>query len=196
MERIWGLGRVVLFSSTADTAWNDLPVRLSFVPLMHRALGSIVQRQDEGLNIQVGEKFTRRVGTEYLDRQATFTKPGQAEALRDVGRVEIVDGRPVLQYGQTDFAGVYEAAVVDPALTVKFAAHANPAESSMDELSPAQLGTIRSVAQVVEWSPNMDLKGLVQKDRTGLEFWLPIAILALVVAGTESYLAQLFSREK
>ena len=30
--------------STADTAWNDLPVRLPFVPLLHRALGSIVQR--------------------------------------------------------------------------------------------------------------------------------------------------------
>jgi aerotolerance regulator-like protein/VWA domain-containing protein/CARDB protein len=196
MERTWGLGRVVLFSSTADTAWNDLPVRLSFVPLIHRTLGSIVQRQDEGLNIQVGEKFTRRVATEFLDRQTTFTKPGQAEALRDVGRVEVADGRPVLQYSQTDYAGVYQAAVVDPALSVKFAAQANSAESSMDELSSAQLGTIRSVAQIVQWSSNMDLKGLVQKERTGLEFWLPIAIVALIVAGTESYLAQLFSREK
>ena len=196
MERTWGLGRVVLFSSTADTAWNDLPVRLSFVPLVHRTLGSIVQRQDEGLNIQVGEKFARRIGTEFLDHQATFTKPGQAEALRDVGRVEVADGRPVLQYSETDFAGVYEAAVVDPPLTVKFAAQPNAAESSMDELSPAQLNTIKSAAQVVQWVPNMDLKGLVQKDRTGLEFWLPIAIVALIIAGTETFLAQLFSREK
>lgn len=196
MERTWGLGRVVLFSSTADTAWNDLPVRLSFVPLIHRTLGSLVQRQDEGLNIQVGEKFTRRVGTEFLDREATFTKPGQAETLRDLGRVELADGRPVLQYSRTDFAGVYDAAVVDPALAIKFAAHANSAESSMDELSPAQLNTIKSVAQIVNWSPNMDLKSLVQKERTGLEFWLPLAIIALLIAGTETYLAQLFSREK
>jgi hypothetical protein len=196
MERTWGLGRVVLFSSTADTAWNDFPVRLSFVPLIHRTLGSIVQRQDEGLNIRVGEKFARRVGTEFLDRQATFTKPGQAEALRDVSRVEVADGRPMLQYSQTDHAGVYEAAVIDPPLTVKFAAQANSAESSMDELSLAQLNTIKSAAQVVQWVSNMDLKGLVQKDRTGLEFWLPIAILALIVASAETFLAQLFSREK
>ena len=196
MERTWGLGRVVLFSSTADTAWNDLPVRLSFVPLIHRTLGSIVQRQDEGLNIRVGEKFTRRVGTEFLDRSATYTKPGHADAMREVDRVEVVDGRPTLQYNLTDFAGVYEAAVIDPPLTIKFAAQANAAESSMDELSPAQLNTIKSAAQVLQWSPTMDLKGLVQKDRTGLEFWLPIAILALIVAGTETFLAQLFSREK
>jgi len=196
MERTWGLGRVIMFSSTADTAWNDLPVRLSFVPLIHRALGSIIQPQDEGLNIQVGEKFTRRIPTEFLDRQTTLTKPGHAAALRDTGRVELADGRPTLQYNQTDFAGVYEATVLDPPLTVKFAAHANSAESSMDELSPAQLNTIKSVAQVVQWSPNMDLKGHVQKDRTGLEFWLPIAIIALVLAGLETFLAQLFSREK
>lgn len=196
MERTWGLGRVVLFSSTADTAWNDLPVRLSFVPLMHRTLGSIVQRQDEGLNIQVGEKFARRVGAEFLHREATFTKPGQAETLRDLGRVELVDNRPLIQYSQTDFAGVYEAAIVDPPLTIKFAAHANSAESSMDELSPAQLNTIKSVAQIVNWSPSMDLKSLVQKERTGLEFWLPLAIIALLIAGVETYLAQLFSREK
>ncbi|HKQ37213.1 MAG TPA: BatA domain-containing protein [Verrucomicrobiae bacterium] len=196
MERTWGLGRVVLFSSTADTAWNDLPVRLSFVPLVHRTLGSIVQRQDEGLNIRVGEKFARRVGAEFLDRSATFTKPGQTEAFREVDRVEVVDGRPMLQYDLTDFAGVYEAAILDPPLTIKFAAQANAAESSMDELSPAQLNTIRSAAQVLQWSPSVDLKGVVQKDRTGLEFWLPIAILALVVAGAETFLAQLFSREK
>ena len=41
MERPWGLGRVVQFSSTADTAWNDLPVRLAWVPLLYRTLGSI-----------------------------------------------------------------------------------------------------------------------------------------------------------
>ena len=116
--------------------------------------------------------------------------------MREVDRVEVVDGRPTLQYNLTDFAGVYEAAVIDPPLTIKFAAQANAAESSMDELSPAQLNTIKSAAQVLQWSPTMDLKGLVQKDRTGLEFWLPIAILALIVAGTETFLAQLFSREK
>jgi hypothetical protein len=113
-----------------------------------------------------------------------------------MGRVEIADGRPILQYSATEYAGVYEAAVSDPPLTIKFATQPNAAESSMDELSQAQLNTIKSAADVIQWSPNMDLKGLVQKDRTGLEFWLPIAILALIVAGTETFLAQLFSREK
>jgi hypothetical protein len=196
MERTWGLGRVVLFSSTADTLWNDLPVRPSFVPLMHRTLGSIVQRQDEGLNIQVGERFARRVAPEFVDREAAITKPSHAEATRDLRRIELIENWPMLQYGQTDWAGVYEATVPDPTLKVKFAAQANPTESAMEELSGAQLQTLRSVAQVVNWSPNFSLKDWVQKDRTGMEFWLPIALVALIIAGVETFLAQLFSRSK
>ncbi len=36
-----GNGNVVLFASTADTAWNDLPTRPVFVPLIHRILAAV-----------------------------------------------------------------------------------------------------------------------------------------------------------
>jgi len=196
MERTWGLGRVVLFSSTADTAWNDLPVRPSFVPLVHRALGSLVQRQDEGLNIRVGDKFIRRVNMEYLDKDATVFKPRQTDAVHDLRRVEMVNDWPTVHFDQTDFAGVYDVNVADPPLALKFAAQADAAESSLDELSDAQLKTLRDVSQVISWVPNLSLKNLVEKDRSGLEFWLPIALLALLVAAAETFLGQWFSRSK
>jgi hypothetical protein len=196
VERTWRLGRVVLFSSTADTAWNDLPVRPAFVPLVHRALGSIIQRQDEGLNLQVGERFVRRVSPEFADREAVITKPPHADATRDLRPVELVENSPVVQYTHTDWAGIYEASVADPSLKLKFAAQSNPSESAMEELSPAQLQTLRGVAHVINWSPNVALKNLVERERTGMEFWLPIAVIALVVAGAETFLGQLFSRSK
>ena len=196
MERSWGLGRVILFSSTADTAWNDLPVRPSFVPLVHRTLGAIVQRQDEGLNIRVGEKFARRVNLDYLDKDAMFFKPRQTDAVRDLRRIEMVNGWPLLQYDQTDFAGVYEATVADPALALKFAAQPDASESSLDELSPAQVGTLKTVANVISWTPNFSLRGLVEKSRTGLEFWLPLVALALMVGLVETFLGQWFSRSR
>src|SRR5262249_54895926 len=57
MERTWGFGRVVQFSSTADSAWNDLCIRPVFVPLIHRTLGALVTRQEENLNVRVGSKL-------------------------------------------------------------------------------------------------------------------------------------------
>ncbi|HYV31544.1 MAG TPA: BatA domain-containing protein [Candidatus Binatia bacterium] len=196
MERPWGLGRVVQFSSSADTAWNDLPVRLAWVPLLHRAIGSIVQRQDEGLNIRVGDKFVRRVPAEYLDKNATFFGPRQVEVLRELRRVEMFNGWPTVQFEQTDLAGLYHARIDDPGLTFQFAARSDPGESSLDELSPAQLKTLKDVAVVLAWSPNMSLKGLVEKGRTGLEFWLPLVVACLLLSAVETLLGQWFSQSK
>ena len=196
MERNWGLGRVILFSSTADTAWNDLPVRPAFVPLVHRALGSIVIHQDEGLNIRVGAKFARRVGVELLGKDVLVFKPRQTDAVRDLRRIEMTGGWPTFQYDKTDLAGTYDLSVVDPAVKLKFAASADPIESTLDELSPEQRKLLETVAHVVEWGPKFSLRETVERQRTGLEFWLPILLLALLVAVVETFLAQYFSRSK
>jgi hypothetical protein len=195
MERPWGLGRVIQFSSTADTAWNDLPVRLAWVPLLHRTLGSIVQRQDEGLNIRVGDKFVRRVPAENLDKDATFFPPRQT-TVRELRRVELVNGWPTVQFEHTELAGVYDAKVGEAGAVLKFAAQSDASESSLDELSPAQLATLKNVANVVPWTPNLSLRGMMERGRTGMEFWVPILLACLAIAAVETFLGQWFSRSK
>ncbi len=195
MERPWGLGRVIQFSSTADTAWNDLPVRLAWVPMLHRALGSVVQRQDEGLNIRVGDKFVRRVPAENLDKDATFFPPRQS-TVRELRRVELVDGWPTMQFERTDVAGIYDAKIGESGAVLKFAAQPDPSESSLDELSPAQVATLKGSANVVSWTPNLSLRGMMERGRTGLEFWIPVLLAVLVLAAAETFLGQWFSRSK
>lgn len=195
MERPWGLGRVIQFSSTADTAWNDLPVRLAWVPLLHRTLGSIVQRQDEGLNIRVGDKFVRRVPAENLDKDATFF-PSRQTTVRELRRVELVNGWPTVQFEHTELAGVYDAKVGEAGAVLKFAAQSDASESSLDELSPAQLATLKNVANVVTWTPNLSLRGMMERGRTGMEFWVPILLACLAIAAVETFLGQWFSRSK
>lgn len=195
MERPWGLGRVIQFSSTADTAWNDLPVRLAWVPLLHRALGNVVQRQDEGLNLRVGDKFVRRVPAENLDKDATFFPPRQS-TVRELRRVELVDGWPTMQFDKTDVAGIYDAKIGESGAVLKFAAQPEAAESSLDELSPGQLATLKGSANVVPWTPNLSLRGMMERGRTGLEFWMPVLLAVLVLAAAETFLGQWFSRSK
>jgi hypothetical protein len=196
IERTFGLGRVVMFASTADTAWNDFAVRPSFVPLIHRTLGAMVQRQDEGLNVRVGQKFVRRLASELLDKEARVFKPRQTDALLEQRRIEMVNGWPTLQYEGTDLSGIYEVAVGDTRGALRFAAQPEASESSLDELSSEQKKLLSASAHVVEWAPNISLKDQMQITRSGAEFWLPIAILALLIAGAETFLAQWFSRSK
>jgi len=196
MERDWGLGRVIIFGTTASTRWTDLPVRPSFLPLLHRSLGALVQRQDEGLNLQVGEPFRRRLKPEFLGKDATFVQPRQTEAVGDLRRVELVDAWPRLEYDETDFAGLYGVNIADPPLEMRFAAQADGRESSLDRLSEAQRSTLGEVANVIDWSPGMALRDQVEQQRSGLEFWLPIMVLVTLMALVETFLGQWFSRSK
>lgn len=41
VEQSLGRGRVVLFTSSLDTSWNDLPLSPMYVPLIHQLLGSL-----------------------------------------------------------------------------------------------------------------------------------------------------------
>jgi hypothetical protein len=63
-------------------------------------------------------------------------------------------------------------------------------------LSPAQRSTLNNVAAVLDWTPNLALRGVVEKGRTGLEFWVPLAVLVLLLAMVETFLAQWFTRSK
>ncbi|MEQ2008361.1 MAG: BatA domain-containing protein, partial [Limisphaerales bacterium] len=95
-ERAVGLGRVVLFASTVDTAWNEMAVKPAFIPLLHRTLGTLIQRHDEGANVRVGAQFARRLTADLLHKEAVVMAPGAASNTRDLRRVELVNDTPVL----------------------------------------------------------------------------------------------------
>ena len=196
MERSFGMGRVVEFCTTADTRWNDLAVRPAFIPLLHRILGAVVSRQDEGLNLRVGAKFARRVTSDLLGKEAAFTRPGVAEGTRDLRRIEMIQETPSLVYEKTDLAGLYTVQVADPPFELAFAAHTEADESNLEELSVEQVQAIRSVAEVYNWTPQFSLRQMVERQRSGVEFWTAVLTAALALALCECFLAQWFSRSR
>ena len=82
VERTWGSGRVIEFSSSGDAAWNDLPAHPAFVPLMQRALGRLVAqtRGDQELNIPVGASFTWPAPLDWLYKDDVDRKAGRRPA--------------------------------------------------------------------------------------------------------------------
>ena len=56
----------------------------------------------------------------------------------------------------------------------------------LKSLSAADLATLAPVAQIVRWTPTTDLRGQMQRERTGTELWqlLALAAVALIVADT------------
>jgi hypothetical protein len=197
VEHTWGSGRVILFASTATIAWNDLPVRQAFVPLMQRVLGSLVERQDEGLNIRVGQKFSYVVSNDYLHKDVSISVPGQKEAPRVMGQVTLFNGLPVIEYKDTDESGPYRASIAtDPPTTVYFAAQSDPSESNLTPFSADQLKSLGTVADLMKGNMDTSLTPKITSARTGKELWFPLLIAALVIATLETFLAQNFTKSK
>ncbi len=197
MERPFGLGRVVQFSSTADGAWNDLPVRPIFLPLMHRTLGFLLERSGDRLNIRAGTPFTHPVAAERAGKNYTVTEPGGKPGAARTHTVMVKNVTPQIEQADTSAAGVYAVRFTEETgNAVRFAAASDPGESDLHELSAADLTALGTVARVIRWTPDADLRGQMERERNGTELWLPIALLAIGLVVAETLLGNRFSRAK
>ncbi len=194
MEKSFGFGRVVQFASTAGTRWTDLPVRPVFLPLIHRTLGHILARQEERLNARAGTVFSYAVKPDLADKRYTITAPGDTS---QPGVVVLKDSSPFVTATDTARAGSYSTLFADDAeKPLRFAVYSDPAESDLRSLSTVDLKSLESVAQIIPWSPGVDLRKSLQTERTGTELWLWFAATALLLAIAELVLGNRWSRSK
>jgi hypothetical protein len=168
---------------------------------MNRTVGYLVARQDEHLTIRVGQEFSHTPPVEWLNKDAIISKKprhfvnGSKDEVHESRRIELVNGIPSLTFAGTDYAGAYEAKVSEGA-PIRFAAQANPEESNLDSLTEEQYRLLGEVAHVVKWTPGTALGESIEKNRVGTELWLPLAMLAILLAAGETLLAHWFSKPK
>ena len=198
MERTWGRGRVILFSSSANTAWNDLPLHPAYLPLVDRALGSILMRQDARLNIPVGSTFEFVCDPDWASKDAVVAWSGARKETSSLRRIGMVDNVPLLRFDDTDKAGAYDATIkTDPPTVVRFAAQFDPEESKLGNITKSQLDSLPpATVQVIRWTQNTHLDEQIAKERGGSEFWTTLAMLVIIVACVEIALAGKFSAAK
>lgn len=198
VERAVGRGRVWMMGSTAGTAWNDLAVRPVFVPLLHRSLASMIDTPESGGNLRTGSPARLRLGAEWTGRDATVTGPEDGGMARTWTRLlRAVPGGSLLEFDETWWSGLYRVGVVGgPARLGMVAAQMDPAESDLTEWTPAEREEVEGWAQVVDWEAGMDVGVVFDRERVGVELWLPLMGLVMGLALVETWLAQRFSRSK
>ena len=79
---------------------------------------------------------------------------------------------------------------------IYFAAQSDPKESNLTPFSADQLKTLGDVADVIKWTPDVNLTPSLTAARVGREFWWPLLLTALILATLETFLAQHFSKPK
>ena len=130
LSRAVGEGRVLLFTSTLDADWNDLPIRAIYVPMVHQLVRYLAGEIDQ----RGGEIY--QVG----DRPDLALEPPSESLLRDPRGVETpLERGERLQLPRLDHPGHYQILGSRGDLLWQFGVRVDPAESAMRPLDPGAL---------------------------------------------------------
>jgi uncharacterized membrane protein len=78
LERKFGRGKTILFTSSCDAKWSNMPLKPAFLPLVHRLAYYLVSGSDERYNLTVGDKIMEFVEAEATSSPATVRTPAGA----------------------------------------------------------------------------------------------------------------------
>jgi hypothetical protein len=170
IERPLGAGRVLLFTSTLDREWNDLPVQPSFVPLMagmaNHLLGGAGFTSEADLGSTLAVRALGLTGGQIFDPRGEaalgFGAAGEDVLLDQVGFYEVVGG------GTTEL------------VAVNFA----PRESDLTPIDAATLDRWRGLGVRAADQAQAQAAAVEDTVPSSLGPWLILALLLLV--GVES----------
>ena len=132
MERRAGAGRVLLWTSSLDMQWSDLPVKAVFLPFVHRMVVRLASYTERPAWVTVGEVMQPDLGP---DRSA----PGRVVLTPSGGRLTIDgEGPEVLEIEEPGFYEI-RAQGRDSEAPATVASNVDLAESDLAVMDPQEL---------------------------------------------------------
>ncbi len=144
IERPLGRGRVLLFASSVDRDWTDLPIQPAFLPLMQQAVRYLARAplRESELPTLIGQ--SRDIKLQSGDSRVEVTLPSVQKRL-----FERLGGRQILSFSDTLEAGFYRVSAASdtgawrPRPAEFFAVNVDPAESDLRHAPPAVIEALQ-----------------------------------------------------
>ncbi|MEM8883619.1 MAG: BatA domain-containing protein [Planctomycetota bacterium] len=194
IEKELGEGRVLLWTTTADKEWADLPRSLLFVPLMHELARYIVKPDPSETTRTVGSPIVVPYEPSRMQRIARIVPPVEigGEPLPIVLKErEDEKGRFDFRYPRTPVAGVYTMRFKTPQGEDREQPFAYNMDETEGDLRLADRRPLAAMDRVsVQRASEESVLDADESDRT--EFWRTLLLLMLSFAALESLLAWRF----
>jgi len=197
--REYGLGKVCLFTTTADTHWCDLANKWVLVPLAHDLVYHLVRERGRKHNVPVGGAFSVRWPDEDLLKDVTVQPPEGHEDDKRTIKPETVNNVTVLNYDSARWAGPYRLKISgEDDLREIFAAVLDPTESDLAAIDLKEVEKLLDLKDLrFEKIENQEKIAETLKGKTsGREFWRNLAWTVLTLAVLETFLAWFFGRNR
>jgi hypothetical protein len=211
VERRFGRGVVLLFTSSTDLRWSNLPLKPVFLPLVHGTTYWLARRGNAAHELAPGEAVRYPVPSRLAAAALTLERPdGTSEVVRPV--LAGIPGEkagaklPTLVYERTDPAGIYtllaqasekstpEAAAGDetgsePAVETRFCVNVDTRESDLTPLDPRDIQALFTATKAEYVKAGDDVLGRIQTSRHGREVWRSLLLVVCLLLMTESVLS-------
>ncbi len=203
LERVVGEGRVLLWTTTADRAWNDWPIEPSFVMAVREAVRGTSRPTSWSHTVTAGERPRRVVHSSHQVANVRLTPPGGGEprALTAVALDDRSSPDPApasaIDLPDTRRAGLYRVAWDEGPLGTQgdlFAANPDPRESTLGRIDAADLKGLLAPLDVEVAAAHGD--GTDAPSATGREVWHELAWGLLGLLILEPILASWLGRSR
>lgn len=196
VESAFGAGRILLSTADCDGLWSNLPLRASFVPILHRAVAYLSALPEAGT-------------ADYLAGQPfEFVFPDEAGAVNVAvttpsgGRMVVVsehdDQSNRVSIPTADGPGVYafESDAWEEAWPTRVAVNPDTSESDLARISGRELARIVPGIDVQPASGLTWSKAAVRENGSGIRLWVLLIPLLVFASLVESILASIFGHRK
>ena len=181
VEASIGAGRTLLFTSTLDRDWNDLPIHPGFLPLVQQAVRYLARKHAAGTE---GEHFAgSSVALPTGDlRKLEVRGPDNVGTVFEGDRLA---GRSSVRFGRTDRPGIYRVVGTDQTGATRardelaFAINVDPRGSDLTMAPASALPASGTGAG-----------GAPPDNRRRVELWHALAALVLLLLVAEGILVQ------
>ncbi len=181
-----GAGRVLLWTSSLDRDWNNLPIHKGFLPFVQQAARHLarVPVEEQAADLLVGQP--RELPVAAGDRRIEVTPPEGAKVIFEGDRLK---GRRSVTYSPTSAPGFYRVAVVGadnisrPRPALDFVVNIDPRGSDTRKAAPSDLpGSSPSID-----SPTATARA---KPHHRVELWHALAAALILVLFGEAVLVR------
>jgi hypothetical protein len=183
VERDLGSGRVLLFASSADPSWNDLPsYGAPYVPLMHLLVRHATGRTGATVSAIVGEPVTMPLSRKHGTKARLVWPGGKSEEYVVEAAQRELSIERTLRQGHV-------VVTIDNAPAGGLAVNVDPRESKRERIAPDEVAKGFTAESYVRFAPNLaGLERRVENLGGSVDLYpYLIALLFLVFLGEAVY---------
>ncbi len=183
-----GRGTVLLFATTADRTWSNLPIHPISLMLLRQAVTNITSRPNRR-TILTGQTTVIPVPGRKIGETLEITGP-EGEVVKV--QVSQADGEPVVAFAP-ETAGTYEIPATDTIAAVTLAANVDPRESNVRVVEPGAIRSSLQATEVTVVDGGTDFAAMITEGRRGKEIGSWLLYFGILTFILQSVLAKRFS---